>query len=51
MLTIKQIDSAKPKEKAYRVADSGGLFFFVPPTRKRFGGCGTDSMVEKKRWL
>lgn len=35
MLTIKQIDSAKPKEKAYRVADSGGLFLFVPPTGKK----------------
>lgn len=35
MLTIKQIDSAKPKEKSYRVADSGGLFLFVPPTGKK----------------
>lgn len=29
MLTIKQIESAKPKDKSYRLADSGGLFLFV----------------------
>ncbi|EOF5337179.1 TPA: DUF4102 domain-containing protein, partial [Salmonella enterica] len=26
MLTVKQIDAAKPAEKSYRLADSGGLF-------------------------
>jgi len=35
MLTVKQIDSAKPKEKAYRMADAGGLFLFVPPSGKK----------------
>lgn len=35
MLTIKQIDAAKPKEKSYRLPDSGGLFLFVPPTGKK----------------
>lgn len=45
MLTVKQIEAAKPKDKAYRLADAGGLFLFVPPTGKkvwrlryRFGG-------------
>ncbi|ENE9976235.1 DUF4102 domain-containing protein, partial [Salmonella enterica subsp. enterica serovar Jerusalem] len=28
MLTVKQIDAAKPAEKSYRLADSGGLFLF-----------------------
>ncbi|WFQ79870.1 tyrosine-type recombinase/integrase [Xenorhabdus sp. SF857] len=32
MLTIKQIESAKPKDKAYRLADGGGLFLFVSKT-------------------
>ncbi|MEX0446222.1 tyrosine-type recombinase/integrase [Xenorhabdus sp. SGI246] len=32
MLTIKQIGSAKPKDKAYRLADGGGLFLFVSKT-------------------
>lgn len=35
MLTVKQIDAAKPQEKAYRLADSAGLFLFVPPTGKK----------------
>lgn len=26
MLTVKQIDAARPKEKSYRLADSAGLF-------------------------
>lgn len=29
MLTIKQIEAAKPKEKSYRLSDSGGLFLFI----------------------
>lgn len=35
MLTVKQIEAAKPSEKSYRMADSGGLFLFVPPTGKK----------------
>lgn len=35
MLTVKQIEAAKPQEKAYRLADSGGLFLFVPLTGKK----------------
>ncbi|EAT2266046.1 tyrosine-type recombinase/integrase [Salmonella enterica] len=35
MLTVKQIDAAKPAEKSYRLADSGGLFLFVPPSGKK----------------
>lgn len=29
MLTIKLIEAAKPKEKSYRLSDSGGLFLFI----------------------
>lgn len=35
MLTIKQIEAAKAKDKAYRMADSGGLFIYVPPSGKK----------------
>lgn len=35
MLTVKQIDAAKPAEKSYRLSDSGGLFLFVPPSGKK----------------
>ena len=44
-LTIKEIDSAQPKDKPYRLADSGGLCLLVPPSggklwrwRYRFDG-------------
>lgn len=35
MLTVKQIEAARPKEKSYRLADAGGLFLFIPPTGKK----------------
>ncbi|AOE41224.1 integrase [Pantoea agglomerans] len=35
MLTIKQIDALKPKEKAYRVLDIDRLFISVPPSGKK----------------
>ncbi|MHB2093376.1 tyrosine-type recombinase/integrase [Pantoea dispersa] len=35
MLTVRQIDAAKPREKSYRLSDAGGLFLFVPPTGKK----------------
>lgn len=35
MLTVKQIEAARPTEKSYRLADAGGLFLFVPPSGKK----------------
>ncbi|EPE7077520.1 tyrosine-type recombinase/integrase, partial [Cronobacter sakazakii] len=35
MLTVKQIDAAKPADKPYRLADAGGLFLFVPQSGKK----------------
>ena len=35
MLTIKQIDAAKPKDKPYRLLDSNGLYLYVPVTGKK----------------
>lgn len=35
MLTVKQIENSKPKDTAYRLADAGGLFLFIPPTGKK----------------
>lgn len=29
MLTVKKIESAKPKEKAYKLSDTGGLYLYV----------------------
>ncbi|MFP1862236.1 tyrosine-type recombinase/integrase [Lonsdalea quercina] len=35
MITVKQIEAAKPKSSGYRIADSGGLFLFVTPAGKK----------------
>lgn len=37
MLTIKQIDAAKPKDKQYRLLDSNGLYLYlyVPVSGKK----------------
>lgn len=35
MLTIKQIDAAKPKDKPYRVSDGNGLYLYVPVSGKK----------------
>ena len=31
-LTIKEIDSAKPRDKSYKLADSGGLCLLIAPS-------------------
>ena len=48
-LTIKEIDNAKPTDKPYRLAHSGGLCLLVPPSggklwrwRYRFEGEGEN---------
>jgi len=30
-LTVKAVDAAKPREKAYKLADAHGLYLFVSP--------------------
>ncbi|ELX9578559.1 tyrosine-type recombinase/integrase [Escherichia coli] len=35
MLTIKQVDAAKPKDKPYRLLDSNGLYLYVPASGKK----------------
>ncbi|MFV0284594.1 MAG: tyrosine-type recombinase/integrase [Castellaniella sp.] len=31
-LTVRQVDAAKPKDKPYKLGDSGGLYLYVAPT-------------------
>ena len=31
-LTARQVESAKPKEKPYKLGDAGGLYLYVAPT-------------------
>ncbi|MGX8942016.1 Arm DNA-binding domain-containing protein [Symbiopectobacterium sp. Eva_TO] len=35
MLTVKHIETAKPRDSGYRLADSGGLFLFITPAGKK----------------
>jgi hypothetical protein len=46
MLTVKQIDAAKPAEKSYRLADSGGLFLRSADREK---GVANAIPVRRKR--
>ena len=36
MLTVKEIDSAKPKDKPYKIADGDGLYIHVMPSGARY---------------
>lgn len=35
MLTVKQIEAAKPKDKPYRILDANGLYLYVPVSGKK----------------
>ncbi|KHS49829.1 tyrosine-type recombinase/integrase [Hafnia paralvei] len=35
MLTVKQIEAAKPKDKPYRLLDSNGLYLYIPVSGKK----------------
>ncbi|ACY85300.1 putative prophage Sf6-like integrase [Edwardsiella piscicida] len=35
MLTVKQIEAAKPKDKPYRLLDSNGLYLYIPASGKK----------------
>lgn len=35
-LNARQIDTAKPKEKAYKLADGGGLYLLVKPNGGKY---------------
>ncbi|GKJ16280.1 hypothetical protein NUBL21979_24070 [Klebsiella pneumoniae] len=35
-LTARQVETAKPKEKPYKLADGGGLYLLVNPNGKRY---------------
>lgn len=35
-LNARQVETSKPKEKAYKLADGGGLFLLVNPNGSRY---------------
>ncbi|MES3041786.1 MAG: tyrosine-type recombinase/integrase [Pseudomonadota bacterium] len=55
MLTIKAIEAAKPKDKGYKLADTGGLYLFVTPAggkswRANFSKDGKQGTKTYGRW-
>lgn len=40
-LTARQVETAKPKEKPYKLADGGGLYLLVNPMAKDTGVSNT----------
>ncbi|WP_425281000.1 Arm DNA-binding domain-containing protein [Mixta intestinalis] len=35
MLTVKQSDAAKPRDKPYRISDGNGLYLYIPASGKK----------------
>lgn len=55
MLTVKAIEAAKPKDKGYKLADTGGLYLFVTPAggkswRANFMRDGKQGTKTYGRW-
>lgn len=46
-LTARQIDSAKPKEKSYKLADGGGMYLEIIPNGTKVGGLSIGLHVKK----
>jgi len=47
-LIARQIDSAKPKEKSFKLADGGGMFLEFFPMVQKVGGSSIGLQVKKK---
>lgn len=55
MLTVKAIEAAKPKDKGYKLADSGGLYLYITPAggkswRANFTKDGKQGTKTYGRW-
>ncbi|ELE7696543.1 DUF4102 domain-containing protein, partial [Escherichia coli] len=47
-LTVRQVETAKPKEKPYKLADGGGLYLLVNPNGKRYWRLKYRSLGKEK---
>lgn len=47
-LTARQVETAKPKEKPYKLADGGGLYLLVNPNGKRYWRLKYRSLGKEK---
>lgn len=55
MLTVKAVEAAKPKEKAYKLTDGAGLYLYVAPTgskswRANFNKAGKQATRTYGQW-
>lgn len=48
MLTVKQIEAAKPKEKPYRLLDGNGLYLYVPVHSPKNERASFHAMEERR---
>ncbi len=46
-LTARQVETAKPKDKPYKLADGGGLYLLLIPTVKDTGVSNTVRQVKR----
>ncbi len=47
-LTARQVETAKPKDKPYKLADGGGLYLLVNPNGKRYWRLKFRSLGKEK---
>ena len=47
-LTARQVETAKPKDKPYKLADGGGLYLLVNPNGKRYWRLKYRSLGKEK---
>lgn len=50
-LNARQIDTAKPKEKEYKLADGGGLYLLVKPNGARYWHLKYRFLGKRKSFL
>ena len=50
-LNARQIDTAKPKEKEYKLTDGGGLYLLVKPNGARYWRLKYRFLVRRRSFL
>ncbi|WP_048331213.1 MULTISPECIES: Arm DNA-binding domain-containing protein [Klebsiella] len=49
-LNARQVDAAKPREKAYKLADGAGLYLEVVPSGSRYWRMKMEGRREMMQW-
>lgn len=40
--------TARPRDRAYKLFDGGGMYLYVAPVVRRLGGCGISNQTARK---